>query len=635
MSDGINIFAICTLCVSLAALFLAEAKFEASSRTSLPPSWHVSKKLCFGIVAAILLPSILRYQTGNRLSHHPIDGLIPRAKELHESWLRESSSGGGLAGAVSEYRKRYSRNPPPNFDHWYQYASSRSMVAMHDFGSMETDLVSFWGLSPAEIRTRTWELISNPWNDVGGISIRNGSANITPGVVPTHLWMLEGIVHLIGQFSQWLPDMDLAFNLNDEPRVTVPFSIMEELRRNGLKAAKHDFKSQDSQFSKNRAAQWTQVPEKPIDYSKFHENSIRRTFYDFGSIGCSPNSRSRRHRMWDTHALCTTCASPHSIDHFLSNWTLAAEVCHQPDLANLHGFYLSPAAFKVTLDLLPVFSQSKAHGFNDILYPSAWNYMDKAKYEPSSEHLDLPFREKQNTLFWRGATSEGVSAEQHSWQGMNRQRLVHLGKNFTSTMGSQTLLLPYPLDTPGKSSFAYTLVKPADLMKVVDIDVAFVGPVARCAGLECKAQENEFGMQQSIDFQAHWRYRYLFDGDGAGFSGRFLPFLQSRSLPFKSALFREWYDHRVTAWLHFVPQDLRLHGLFSSLAYFAGVEGTVNSRKVNWKGRKREAEVIAEEGREWAAKALRKEDMEAYFFRLLLEWGRLTDDSRDTLGFSK
>jgi hypothetical protein len=30
---------------------------------------------------------------------------------------------------------------------------------------------------------------------------------------------------------------------------------------------------------------------------------------------------------------------------------------------------------------------------------------------------------------------------------------------------------------------------------------------------------------------------------------------------------------------------------------------------------------------------LRKEDMEIYFFRLLLEWGRLTDDRRDQIGF--
>ena len=45
-------------------------------------------------------------------------------------------------------------------------------------------------------------------------------------------------------------------------------------------------------------------------------------------------------------------------------------------------------------------------------------------------------------------------------------------------------------------------------------------------------------------------------------------------------------------------------------------------------------EEIAEAGRVWAGKVLRKEDMEIFMFRLLLEWGRLTDDNRDEIGFS-
>jgi hypothetical protein len=42
---------------------------------------------------------------------------------------------------------------------------------------------------------------------------------------------------------------------------------------------------------------------------------------------------------------------------------------------------------------------------------------------------------------------------------------------------------------------------------------------------------------------------------------------------------------------------------------------------------------IADQGRKWTDVALRKEDMEIYLFRLLLEWGRLTDDQRDVLGY--
>ena len=84
--------------------------------------------------------------------------------------------------------------------------------------------------------------------------------------------------------------------------------------------------------------------------------------------------------------------------------------------------------------------------------------------------------------------------------------------------------------------------------------------------------------------------------------------------------------------------DVRLHGLLSTLAYFTGTKGQKGSKtlrgRVGMEGRVKQGEAIAEAGREWAGKVARKEDMEIYLFRLLLEWGRITDDGRDDLGFS-
>lgn len=170
------------------------------------------------------------------------------------------------------------------------------------------------------------------------------------------------------------------------------------------------------------------------------------------------------------------------------------------------------------------------------------------------------------------------------------------------------------------------------------LDVSIFGIVdniQRCGADDCSDQTSEFTpFATPIDFQTHWSYRYLLDLDGAGFSGRFLPFLLSRSLPLKAALFREWYDSRLTPWLHFVPLDLRGHGLWATLVYFTGLDGQINNKHVKIASHEEQAEMIAEKGREWAMKVLRKEDMEIYMFRLLLEWGRLTDDRRDELGFS-
>jgi hypothetical protein len=42
--------------------------------------------------------------------------------------------------------------------------------------------------------------------------------------------MLEGAADMINKFAKWLPDMDLAFNINDGSRVAAPWEVMEDLR---------------------------------------------------------------------------------------------------------------------------------------------------------------------------------------------------------------------------------------------------------------------------------------------------------------------------------------------------------------------------------------------------------------------
>jgi len=216
---------------------------------------------------------------------------------------------------------------------------------------------------------------------------------------------------------------------------------------------------------------------------------------------------------------------------------------------------------------------------------------------------------------------------------MTRQRFIHLTNNINGSEAPQPLLLP-ALHSNGVQKLTYTPTPISELTALMSTDVHLVDSILRCGGRDCPQQAEEFApLYAPSDFQDHWRYKYLLDLDGAGFSGRFLPFLYSHSLPFKAGIFREWWDDRVTAWQHFVPLDVRGHGLWATLAYFAGFEGTVRGRQVKVEGNEREGARIAEKGREWANQVLRKEDMEIYFFRLLLEWGRLTDDDRDSIGF--
>ena len=648
---------------SLVLLFLGFVSYLYTTANSddsrSQPAQRLFKRNSTAFYTLFLLMFILRFAMevapADRVQIHPIETLMSNATAQHQRWKTQASSSENLEQAVEEYRQRYRRHPPPGFGKWYEYAKARSSIIIDDFDSIDEDLMPFWAFEPKHIRERTHEILLNPWNEVAEVTIRAGKADIGAHVAPTHRWMVEGAVAMINNFVEFLPDMDLALNINDESRVAIPFSKMQRYKSIAKFAGQPKSKP-EAQWSDNRAETWPSSESTP-SYSRFKDHSFSSTFQMYGSIACPPNSPARQRHAWDPSILCTTCYAPHSLGPFLSNWTLSASPCHQPDVALLHGFYLSPAAFKTSYELLPVFSQSKPHGYADILYPSPWNYMDKARYNPSisasrdrnqNPHPDVPYDEKRNTLFWRGATSEGVSAL-GTWKGMTRQRLVHLANNHSDSF---PVLLPDLDSTPENPIYSYQSLSLSDLhthptLNNLTIDISIVDFIARCGDRDCPAQEAEFGLKGPSDFQDHWRYRFLMDVDGAGFSGRFLPFLLSRSLPFKAALFREWYDSRIVAWKHFVPVDLRLHGLWSTVAYFAGAadaEGsgkTVKMRASEVEGGAEEekerhverGEAIAEAGREWAGKVLRKEDMEIYFFRLLLEWGRLTDDRREVLGF--
>ena len=216
---------------------------------------------------------------------------------------------------------------------------------------------------------------------------------------------------------------------------------------------------------------------------------------------------------------------------------------------------------------------------------------------------------------------------------MSRQRAVHLSNNLTVDTHYPTLpiLLPHP-SLPGKYTYQVLSTDPIAALNL-SLNISVVNGIDRAWDNDGPAQEAEFAFAPPTDFQDHWRYRFLLDIDGAGYSGRFLPFLQSRSLPFRTGIFRAWWDGRLTAWRHFVPIDVRLHGLFSTLAYFMGAASPTGTVEGIMRENVRAGEEIAEAGRSWAEKVLRKEDMEIYMFRLLLEWGRLTDDKRDEIGY--
>ncbi|KAJ6144197.1 hypothetical protein N7470_008092 [Penicillium chermesinum] len=588
-----------------------------------------------GLLALFCVVALAFASSKHHYSHtHPIDILIHQGSKQMDQFLGQAKTSKTLGDAVAEYRKRYHQHPPPGFDKWYEYATNRSSVIIDDFDEIYKNLLPFRAIPPAELRDMTQKLATNPFNDLGAISIRNGTARVQEGIKPTHAWMVAGAATMIEKFSEHLPDMDLVFNLNDEPRVAIPWKKLVPLKRISKGLENELVPEQDviRDWTPGRQDGWG--PIEPADQTSetiFTDGAWRGVFDPYVSEICPPSSRALTRRVWNRRDTCLECAAPHTMGQFPINYDLASDICHQPDLAFLHGLLISPASFKVSQDLIPIFSQSALKGFSDILFPSPWNYVDKTKYEPTKEYPDKVFERKENSLFWIGSTSEGVSRS-GEWQGMPRQRFAHLVNNNTNQV---SVLLPTSPDR-----YRYKILNGDAPLTALELQasVHIADPIARC-GADCDEQHAELGTAPHVDFQSHWSHRYLFDLDGAGFSGRFLPFLQSNSLPFKTGLFRQWFDSRIVSWYHFVPIDIRLHGFWSTLAYFAGVPGSQISDKHSDQGQMwmkqhlTQGWWIAQQGRDWAQKALRKEDMEIYFFRLLLEWGRMTDDQRDVLGF--
>lgn len=253
-----------------------------------------------------------------------------------------------------------------DFDKWYYYATSRNSVIIDEFDQIQADLRPFWSLSPEELRERVWQITSDHWNEIAILQIRNGSVDMGPNSDPTHRWMVEGVKLLIEAFVEHIPDMDLPLNLNDESRVAVPWEDMQVAMAKSL-PTKPQNTTITSVWSKHRASGWRSQAEQMDTYTRFTEKSWKNSFSSFAAPTCNPRSLARRQPYWNARKLCKKCIEPHSLDLFISNWSLSADICHQPDLSRLHGFFLSPAAFKVTNVLVPLFSQSKVPGFSDIM----------------------------------------------------------------------------------------------------------------------------------------------------------------------------------------------------------------------------------------------------------------------------
>ena len=610
---------------------------------------------------------------------HPLTKLFYEARVATDRWRVRASISNSVPVAVREYRERYGRDPPANFDIWYEFAKQRKSLVLDDFSQVGADILPFWGMSPEKIRKDIGRLAGVPGIVI--ISIQDGIPSChVPASLLRHKPVVDELVDMIRGFSKHLPDMKVALNLLDQPRSLAHWGDVKRFTKAARQRHKNLGKLLPKRAETSNPADEPDAPPPPPPPSDLvlrQQNQPRsiQALRQMTAITCPPGSPLRAGIHWDNRDLCMSCVRPHSRgDHqFLSDWQRAQSVCHQPDLLRLHSFYISPPDYFPFQELLPVFSRSKTDRYNDILIPL--NRTRTTKLADDGRDFD----KKRKKLFWRGrvAKTPGGKEKADLLYGGHQERLVHMLNNATGPSSSSaaaagleektTLLLPGVSLDPKKKKFVYEQVPTAEINELLPIDVGFIetadfdeaharefGRVGG-RGTVAASQAAPAGEQEHYDVHP-LAYQYVLvmdpaesssssnsdDDGGAPRDVDFVQVLRSRgTAPLYASIFKEWYSERLVPWVHFVPVDVRLHALHSTLAYLMGIRKksgpldpvTVNGREVQMLGRPEDGKWVAEQGQRWADQVMRREDAEVYLFRLLLEWGRVCDDGRDEGGF--
>lgn len=363
-----------------------------------------------------------------------------------------------------------------------------------------------------------------------------------------------------------LPEISIIVNSLDEPRVILPSWAAEQDDR---QVEFHDL---------GRTATWEAITGNCTPHSRW-----------------SSLARSVRHQKVDTYGLS-----------FIKDIRESKDVCRHPEYENMHGLFIAPDTFKYTTQLVPMLSQSAPSTFGDILYPSPY-YLDMYDDGVYQDDNDPSWEQKKSTLYWAGSTTGSHGSNASTWQHNHRQRFVTLANgllNNTSTFLTET--------KPG----VWKTFKSREIFREL-YDAKFTN-IVQCEEEECATQDSFFHVGEHEDASTAYRSRFIFDLDGNSFSGRFYNLLGSRSVVLKQTVLREWHDERLFPWVHYVPVSLQMDELPEIMRYLALTE----------QGSKRARE-IADVGREWKEKALRKQDASVFLYRLILEYARVLDDERD------
>ncbi|KAG8783991.1 capsule-associated protein CAP1 [Serendipita sp. 398] len=570
---------------------------------------------------------------------HPIPKLMTEAQATYKNLLGRQSK--TLSQATKEYRTRYGRDPPKGFNEWVSFVKANKVKMVDEYDQLIRDLEPFWQLSGEELRRRADQVGHLPSIDF--VRLRQGKAvtlNIEKGSEDSEVSArAKGFRMMVEKFQEKLPDMDFPINSKAEGRVLVPWEHMSYpnmTEQDSSKGIEHMLGGQFVPDWKGNSSVW---------------EAFRRT--------CPPSSQARRlfhsmraplkegQRPVDLFEKAGLVSGPDEDFEFAPSVDDQYNFCRHPHAHMQQGHFFSD--WRTIPVLYPVFSPAKTPGYSDILIPSHYYYSSTKKYtygwDPVSMTVkdvddgEIPWNNKTSKIFWRGATTGGGSSPPGYLASYQRHRFVRMTSDRGD--GNRTVIFA---DPPGTDNFVFARL-PISKLNEDFMDAAFTKAVA-CVQYPggCDALRREHRFTEAVPLGEHWRHKYLVDFDGMGYSARLFAFLASDSAVIKSTVYREFFSDWIQPWLHFIPLSQTYHEIYNIHAYFSGpsafmtkaIDRTANlpqKRSPKQLDGDEQLHQIARAGRQWKSTMGRKVDMEAYVYRLCLEWARLWSDDRDAMSF--
>ncbi|KAF7377561.1 Beta-1,2-xylosyltransferase 1 [Mycena sanguinolenta] len=517
---------------------------------------------------------------------HPVYELIRRAEDAWKDKLRRAST--TFPEAVTEYRRRYKRDPPKGFDDWWRYVQKHNVQLPDEYDQIHADLEPFWGIEPKDLLAIRSELEAKVDSYTIGktadsqVGVVNTS--FTPGKHDQLIVRSVNVIDLLSDVEEYLPPFRAVFSPHDGPNRLSDYFVEDAARQ--------------------AAAKQTYIRRK--DFPKITPKGWKSA--------CAPGSPGR-----DESINLDGDPPPKTTKKtFIHDHNLAMNPCLHPRHFWLHGQFLSYGKGPTPeRDMVPEFSDCSSTIHHNIHIPTPYGWVEDIS--PRSD--DPPWDDKvDERLMWRGS-STGISHNSRTrWHNSHRITLMRVANDLKGTMG---ILAPW-------KNAREAVGEPIEVRKArVNpgvMDVAFAGDPIMCEGETCKELQKMFPWRRRQSVQESGDYKYVIDVDGNGWSGRFKRLITSNALVFKATIYPEWYMDRIAPWVHYVPIQLDLSDLHDAVIFFRGDASGAGAHEDL-------ARKIAIAGRTWSKTFWRRQDMVAYFFRLLLEYARLMSEDREGMSY--